>query len=273
MDAHSPPLLRVENLVKQYSAHRPFARATGFTALKGVSFTLAEKTTLALVGMSGSGKSTLASCIAFLERATSGSIWFDEQDVTRFSDKQLRNIRPKVQLVFQDPARSLNPRCTAFDVLMEPLLVQNSLPRPEREKKIADLLDRVALSQTIAQRRCDELSGGQKQRLAIARALALEPKVVILDEALSALDCSVQAQIANLLLDLQAAVGVAFVFITHDLAMAAHLSDQMIVLDRGEIVESGRPEQILRKPAYEATRALLAAGLGFPEPPENPVIA
>lgn len=273
MDAHSPPLLRVENLVKRFTAHPPFAHATGFTALDGVSFTLAEKTTLALVGTSGSGKSTLASCVALFERATSGSIWLEGQDVTAFSDKQLRDIRPKVQLVFQDPARSLNPRWTAFDVLMEPFFVQNSLPRPEREKRIVALLDRVALPQTIAHRRSDEMSGGQKQRLAIARALALEPKLIILDEALSALDCSVQAQIANLLLELQAAVGVAFVFITHDLAMAAHLSDHIIVLDRGKIVESGRPEQILRTPAHQATRALLAATSGFPEAPENPVTA
>jgi ABC-type glutathione transport system ATPase component len=273
MDAPLPPLLRVENLVKRYTAHRPFARETGFTALDGVSFTLAEKTTLALVGTSGSGKSTLALCIALLERATSGSIWFDGQDLTALSDKQVRNVRPKVQLVFQDPARSLNPRWTAFGVLMEPFFVQNSPPRPEREKKILTLLGRVGLPQTIAHRRCDELSGGQKQRLAIARALALEPKLIILDEALSALDCSVQAQIANLLRDLQAAVGVAFVFITHDLAMAAHLSNHVVVLDRGAIVESGPPEQILRTPSHEATRALLAATLGFPEPPENPVTA
>lgn len=273
MDPHSAPLLRIENLVKRYAAHRPFASATSFTALNGVSFTLAEKTTLALVGTSGSGKSTLASCIAFLERATCGSIWFDGQDVALFSDKQLRNIRPKVQLVFQDPARSLNPRWTAFGVLMEPFFVQNSVPHPEREKKLFTLLDTVALPQTIANRRCDELSGGQKQRLAIARALALEPKLIILDEALSALDCSVQAQIANLLLDLQSRASVAFVFITHDLAMAAHVSDQIIVLDHGEIVESGRPDQILRAPGHEATRALLAATPGLPGLPENPVSA
>lgn len=273
MDAHLPPLLRVENLVKRYTAHLPFAHTTGFTALNGVSFSLAEKTTLALVGPSGSGKSTLASCIALFERPSSGSIWFDGQDVTPLSDKQLRGIRPRVQLVFQDPARSLNPRWTAFDVLMEPFFVQNALPRPDREKKIAALLDRVALPENIAHRRSDELSGGQKQRLAIARALALEPKLIILDEALSALDCSVQAQIANLLLDLQATVGVAFVFITHDFAMAAHLSDHVIVMHRGEIVESGFPEQILHSPAHEATRALLAATPGFPDSPESSVRA
>jgi len=273
MDAHLPPLLHVENLVKRYSTDRPFSRATSFTALNAVSFSLAQKTTLALVGPSGSGKSTLASCIAFLERATSGSIWFEGQNVTTLSDKRLRNIRPNVQLVFQDPARSLNPRWTAFDVLMEPFCVQNSLLRPEREKKIVALLDRVALPQSIAHRRSDELSGGQKQRLAIARALALEPKMIILDEALSALDCSVQAQIANLLLDLQAAVGVAFVFITHDLAMAAQLSDRVIVLHHGEIVESGSPDQILRSPAHEATRALLAATPGFLNSPDTSVRA
>jgi peptide/nickel transport system ATP-binding protein len=271
MDGHLLPLLRVENLVKRYAAHRPFSRATSITALNGVSFSLAEKTTLAVVGPSGSGKSTLAACIALFERATTGSIWFDGQDVTSFGEKQLRDIRPKIQLVFQDPARAMNPRWTAFDVLAEPLCVQSRLPGQEREEKIFALLERVALSQKIAQRRCDELSGGQKQRLAIARALALEPKLIILDEALSALDCSIQAQIANLLLDLQNALGVAFVFITHDLAMAAQLSDQIIVLQRGEIVECGRPDQILRTPAHEATRALLAPIPDFSNSPETAV--
>lgn len=269
MDSQIPSLLRVENLVKLHTAHAPFSRAASFIAVNGVSFSLPEKKTLALVGASGSGKSTLALCIALLEPPTSGSIWFNGQDAAALSEAQLRNIRTKVQLVFQDPARSLNPRWSVFDILSEPFYVQNRFAGQARENKILALLDCVALPQKLAHRRPDELSGGQKQRLAIARALALEPKLVVLDEALSALDCSIQAQIANLLVDLQASLGVGYVFITHDLTMAAHLADQIIVLHRGEIAESGAPEQILHSPSHEATRALLAAMPHPIEPPQS----
>lgn len=259
MAAETPPILRVENLVKRYTARSPFGPSAEHLALNGVSFSIPEKTTLALVGKSGSGKSTLALSIACLERATSGSIWFNGSDVAALNDEQLRAIRPQIQLVFQDPARSLNPRWTGFDIVSEPLHLQKRFSPTECEKRVLQLLDRVAIPQKLATHRADELSGGQKQRLAIARALALEPKLLILDEALSALDCSVQAQISNLLLDLESALGLTYLFITHDLAMAAHFAHRIAVLHRGQIVESGSPAHVLRSPSHDATRSLLAA--------------
>lgn len=253
------PLLRIENLVKHYAAGRSPRPSVSPAALDGVSLSIAPQTTLALVGESGSGKSTLALCIASLEQATSGSIFFDGVDVTALSEPDRRIIRPQIQLVFQDPASSLNPRWTALEIISEPLVVQRRFTKPEHADKVLKLLDRVALPRKLASRRAEELSGGQKQRLAIARALALDPKLIILDEALSALDCSVQAQIANLLLELQSSVGLTYLFITHDFAMAAHLADQFAVMNFGRIVESGSPEKILRSPSHETTRALLAA--------------
>ena len=252
-------LLRVENLVKCYAAGRLARPGNMFAALDGVSLSIAPQTTLALVGESGSGKSTLAQCIACLEPVTSGSVWYEGVELVALSEKELRRIRPQIQLVFQDPANSLSPRLTALEIVSEPLLVQRRFNIQQRDEKSCELLDRVALPRKLAHRRAGELSGGQKQRLAIARALALEPKLIILDEALSALDCSVQAQISNLLNELQSSLGLAYLFITHDLTMAAHLADQIAVMDRGRIVESGPAEKILLSPSHEATRFLLAA--------------
>jgi peptide/nickel transport system ATP-binding protein len=253
------PLLKVENLVKHYAAGRSARSRDKLAALDGVSLSIPQQTTLALIGESGSGKSTLALCIACLEPPTSGSIWFEGIDVAALGENQQRLFRPQIQLVFQDPANSLNPRWTALDIVSEPFLVQGRFTKPDRAVRALQLLDRVAIPRKMAGRRPDELSGGQKQRLAIARALALEPKLIILDEALSALDCSVQAQISNLLLELQSSLGLTYLFITHDFAMAAHLADQIAVMDRGRIVESGLTENVLRSPSHEATRALLAA--------------
>src|SRR5580693_1399937 len=266
MDDPMQPLLKVENLGKQYPARKTADAIDNFAALDGVSFSIAPQTTLALVGESGSGKSTLALCIACLEPPTSGCIYFEGIDVTALDQNRLRLLRPQIQLVFQDPASSLNPRWTALDIVSEPFLVQQRFTKPDRAVRALQLLDRVAIPRRLAGRTAAELSGGQKQRLAIARALALEPKLIILDEALSALDCSVQAQIANLLLDLQSSLGLTYLFITHDFAMAAHLADQIAVMDRGHIVESGHAENILCSPSHEATRALLAAAPRFSEP-------
>jgi peptide/nickel transport system ATP-binding protein len=261
------PLLKVENLVKHYVAG-PSARSRDkLAALDGVSLSIPQQTTLALVGESGSGKSTLALCIACLEPPTSGSIWFEGIDLAALRENQQRLFRPQIQLVFQDPANSLNPRWTALDIVSEPFLVQGRFTKPDRAVRALQLLDRVAIPRKMAGRRPDELSGGQKQRLAIARALALEPKLIILDEALSALDCSVQAQISNLLLELQSSLGLTYLFITHDFAMAAHLADQIAVMDRGRIVESGPTENVLRSPNHEATRELLAAMPSLSEMP------
>jgi ABC-type glutathione transport system ATPase component len=253
------PLLRIENLVKYYAAVRSPRSSGDPAALDGVSLSITPQSTLALVGESGSGKSTLALCIACLEQPTSGSIFFDGTDMTALSEPNRRNIRPQIQLVFQDPASSLNPRWTVLEIISEPLVVQRRFTKAQHSDQVFKLLDLVALPRKLAARRSAELSGGQKQRVAIARAFALEPKLIILDEALSALDCSVQAQIANLLLELQSSLGLTYLFITHDFAMAAHVADQIAVMHNGRIVESGSPEKVLRFPAHEATRALLAA--------------
>lgn len=262
------PLLKVENLVKRYAAGRAARSRDELAALDGVSLSIPPQTTTALVGQSGSGKSTLALCVACLESPTSGSISFEGIDFASLDENQLRLLRPQIQLVFQDPARSLNPRWTALDIVSEPFFVQRRFTKPDRAIRALKLLDRVAIPRKLASRRAGELSGGQKQRLAIARALALEPKLVILDEALSALDCSVQAQISNLLLELQSSLGLTYLFITHDFAMAAYLADQIAVMDRGRIVESGPAENILRSPSHETTRALIAATPRFSESPD-----
>jgi len=253
------PLLRVENLAKHYAAGRSAPSKDKIAALDGVSLSIPARTTLALVGESGSGKSTLALCIACLEHATSGSIWFEGIDVAALDKNQQRLLRPQIQLVFQDPASSLNPRWTALEIVSEPFFVQGRFSKQERSDKAGTWLDRVGISRKMVSQRADELSGGQKQRLAIARALALEPKLIILDEALSALDCSVQAQISNLLLELQSSLGLTYLFITHDFAMAAQLADEIAVMDHGRIVESGPAEKILSSPGHGATRSLLAA--------------
>src|SRR6266705_4119729 len=253
------PLLKVENLEKHYENTGVLGTKKEVAALRGVSFSISARSTLALVGESGSGKSTLAFCIACLERPTSGSIIFRGEEIAARPEEEQRTVRPKIQLVFQDPARSLNPRFSALEIVSEPLLVQGQCNKREREDKARALLAQVGIPQQKALHKADEFSGGQRQRLAIARALALEPKLLILDEALSALDCSVQAQIANLLLELQSLLGLTYLFITHDLAMAVYLADEIAVMNRGRIVEHGPAERILKQPRNETTRELLAA--------------
>ena len=267
MNRDTEPLLSVENVVKQYERKILPGSGSRFVALHGVSLTILPRTTLALVGESGSGKSTLALCIACLERPTSGDIWFAGRNLATLSEAARREVRPKIQLVFQDPARSLNPRWTALAIVSEPLLIERRINHLQQAERSLALLDLVGISQKWATRRVDEFSGGQRQRLAIARALTLDPKLIILDEALSALDCSVQAQMANLLLDLQSSLGLSYLFITHDFAMAAHLADQIAVMDRGQIVESGVAEKVFCAPQHSVTRSLLAATPHFPPVP------
>lgn len=254
-----PPLLEVENLVKIYSARKLAGAREQVRALDGISFSIFGGTTLAVVGESGSGKSTLAICLACLERATSGTIRFDEKDISKFSEKDLRPVRRKIQLIFQDPASSFNPRWNVREVLTEPLALQGHLSPAEMRSRAHALLEQVGLSSCMEEKLPSELSGGQRQRLAIARALSLTPKLLILDEALSALDCSVQAQIANLLVELQHLLGTTYLFITHDLAMAAHLADEIAVMSKGRVVEQGAPDKILKQPESGITRELLAA--------------
>jgi len=253
------PFLTVENLVKHYAKRSLAGAREELRALDGVSFTIFPGTTVAVVGESGSGKSTLASCLACLESPTAGNIWFEGKDLVKLGERARRQVRPQIQLIFQDPASSLNPRWSVLDILVEPLIVQRKFKRQEMKQRANSLLERVGLSPDIVRRLPTELSGGQRQRLAIARALALEPKLLILDEALSALDCSVQAQIANLLMELQSSLGMTYLFITHDLAMAAYLADEIAVMNRGRIVEQGPAEKILKQPQHETTLRLLAA--------------
>ena len=253
------PLLEVEKLMKTYSRGRLAGAREEVRALEGVSFSIFGGTTLAIVGESGSGKSTLAFCLACLERPTSGNIQFEGKDVLELGEKELRRIRRKIQLIFQDPASSFNPRWNVLEGLTEPLALQGNLSHEEMRSRAHALLEQVDLSSSMEEKLPSELSGGQRQRLAIARALSLEPKLLILDEALSALDCSVQAQIANLLVELQNSLGTTYLFITHDLAMAAHLADEIAVMSKGRIVEQGAPDRILKQPESGITRELLAA--------------
>ena len=253
------PLVRVENLVKYYSKKKFVGSGEQVRALDGVSFSIFRGTTLAIVGESGSGKSTLAFCLACLEGPTSGNIWFEGTDLGGLKEKDRRVVRPQIQLIFQDPANSFNPRWSVLEILTEPLRVQGTLGHDEMKSRARVLSEQVGLPPRLEEKLPSELSGGQRQRLAIARALTLGPKLLILDEALSALDCSVQAQIANLLMDLQASLGMTYLFISHDLAMAGYLADEIAVMSRGQIVEQGAPEGVLTQPESRITRELLVA--------------
>lgn len=258
-DGNMQPLVEVEKLVKNYSRRRFAGPREEVRALDGVSFAISRGTTLAIVGESGSGKSTLAFCMACLEKPTSGSIRFEEKEILKLDEKDLRAIRRKTQLIFQDPASSFNLRWKVLEILAEPLVLQGTPDRDEMRSRAHVLLEQIGLSPDIEEKLPMELSGGQRQRLAIARALMLDPQLLILDEALSALDCSVQAQIANLLVELQRARGMTYLFITHDMAMAAHLADEIGVMSKGRIVEQGAPDRIVKQPKSEITRELLAA--------------
>src|SRR5260370_1505623 len=252
-------LLKAEKLVKRYAKRSLAGAREELRALDGVSFTICPGTRLAVVGESGSGKSTLASCLACLESPTTGNIWFEGKDLVKLGERARRQVRPQIQLIFQDPASSLNPRWSVLKILVEPLILRRKFKPEEMKPRANSLLERVGLSPDIVERPPTELSVGQRQRLAIARALALDTKLSLLDEALSALDCSVQAQIANLLMELQSSLGMTYLFITHDLAMAAHLADELAVMNRGRIVEQGPTEKILKQPRHETTLRLLAA--------------
>lgn len=261
-------LLSTRDLVKDFTQRRLAGGASSVRALDGITLNIASGDRISIVGGSGSGKSTLAACLACLETPTSGEIYFRGRGITEVSERDLRTIRPQVQLVFQDSASSFNPDFTILQVLEEPLRLHSRLNPDDRRSRIVELLRRVQLQDNFLSRKTAELSGGQRQRLAIARALALKPSVLILDEALSALDCSMQAQIANLLLGLLDAEDSsqqrpASIMITHDLAMAARLTDQIFVMEQGRIVESGPSKKIVTAPVREVTKSLVAAFPSF----------
>jgi ABC-type glutathione transport system ATPase component len=262
--ANMEALLTTENLVKEYrSGHLNGAKGS-VRALDQVSLAIPPGTRTAIVGSSGSGKSTLAICLACLEKPSSGAIRFQGRDLTALSESELRKVRPQIQLVFQEPAMAFNPFFTVQQIVEEPWVLQMEFDLTERHERAVKLVSRVGLSRDLLNRRSIDLSGGQRQRLAIARALALDPKILILDEAFSALDYSVQAQIANLLLDLSdrsipTTVRPAILLITHDLVMAARIADEIIVMQNGRIVESGPTRKIIETPEHATTRTLLSA--------------
>lgn len=254
-------LLDVQNLAKYFPVRRGvFQRQVGRVhAVDGISFQLAAGRTLGLVGESGCGKSTLGRTLIHLYQADQGSIHFSGQDVTRPKGDDLKMIRRDMQMVFQDPFDSLNSRHTIGQIIEEPMEVHQLYDRKERRERAEFLLRRVGLPADAYQRYPHEFSGGQRQRVGIARALALSPKLVICDEPVSALDVSVQAQVLNLLLDLQEEMNLTYLFIAHDLAVVKHVSDDIAVMYLGEIVEQGPAASVYSTPQHPYTRALIAS--------------
>jgi ABC-type glutathione transport system ATPase component len=214
---------------------------------------------MALVGESGSGKSTLARCLALLEQPDSGDIDFDGNNLLRTEPKKLRQLRPQLQLIFQDTATAFNPRFSALEVIIEPLVIQRRGTDGERRRRALDLMERAGLPPDSAHRSALAFSGGQRQRLAIARALAAEPKFLILDETLSGLDLSMQRQILDLLIELQSRAGLAYLFISHDLGLVAQIAGEVAVMFQGKIVEQGPPAELFAKPRHAHTQALVTA--------------
>jgi oligopeptide transport system ATP-binding protein len=234
-------------------------------AVDGVSFEIREGETLGLVGESGSGKSTTGYCILQLLKPTSGSVRFQGKELTELGREDIRRTRREMQIVFQDPYSSLDPRMTVGDIVAEPLVVHGVGDRKRRRNTVRELLDVVGFNPSFTNRYPHEFSGGQRQRIGIARALALNPKLIVCDEPVSALDVSIQAQILNLLKDLQRDFGLTYLFIAHDLAVVRAMSDQIAVMNRGKLVEIGPAEEVYTSPKDEYTHALLAA-VPIPDP-------
>jgi oligopeptide/dipeptide ABC transporter ATP-binding protein len=255
------PLLQVEDLHKHYPVRGGFwARTVGSVrAVAGVSFSLAAGRTLGLVGESGCGKSTLGRTLMRLEEPTAGRVQFDGRDLAHARGAELQRLRREIQMIFQDPYSSLNPRLTVGEIVREPLLVHGIGSKAEQLDRVRSLLGKVGLAADAMDRYPSEFSGGQRQRIGVARALALEPKLVIADEPVSALDVSVQSQVLNLMVRLQREMGLAYVFISHDLSVVEHVSDDVAIMYLGRIVEYGPAERVFGRPAHPYTRALLQA--------------
>jgi dipeptide transport system ATP-binding protein len=253
-------ILNAQNLTRHYNITRGvFSEAATLKAVDGASFTLDRGKTLAVVGESGCGKSTLARLVTMIEPPTSGSLNIAGKDIVGANFETLRGLRPKVQIVFQNPYGSLNPRQKIGDILEEPLLVNTKLTKASRFEKASAMMVSVGLRPEHYERYPHMFSGGQRQRIAIARALMLEPEVLVLDEPVSALDISIQAQILNLLADLQEQHNLAYLFISHDLSVVRHIADEVMVMYLGRVVEQGTRDAIFTNPNHPYTKALLSA--------------
>jgi ABC-type glutathione transport system ATPase component len=256
------PLLEVSDLVVEYPA-KGF-RATPFRALKGVSLDIRPGETVGLVGESGSGKTTLGRALLGLAPVTQGRITYDGRDISNLNRRERRGLSSEIQVVFQDPYSSLNPSMTIEQILSEPLTASGTGGK-EAKAKVQDLLDRVALPSGARSRLPREFSGGQRQRVAIARALALDPRLIVCDEPVSALDLSTQARVLDLFIEIQERTGVAYLFITHDLAVVRHISHRVAVMYRGEIVETGEGDEVTSRPEHPYTQRLFMAA-PIPDP-------
>ncbi|MET8360152.1 ABC transporter ATP-binding protein [Micromonospora sp. NPDC007208] len=268
----SENILEVKDLVKHYPVTQGvvFKKTVGqVKAVDGVSFGLRAGETLGVVGESGCGKSTLARVLMNLEKPTEGSVLYKGQDISKLSGGALRRLRRQIQLVMQDPYTSLNPRMTVGDLLGEPFEIHPEVaPRGSRRAKVRELLDLVGLNPEHINRYPHQFSGGQRQRIGIARALALRPEIIVCDEPVSALDVSIQAQVMNLLEQLQGEFGLSYVFIAHDLSVVRHLSDRVAVMYLGKIVEIGTEDEIYERPTHPYTQALLSA-VPVPDPTQR----
>ena len=263
----SDTLLRVEDLKIYYPvAGIGFGKKEFVKAVDGVTFEVKKGEVFGIVGESGCGKSTLGRGVCKLENLTSGHVYLDGEDITEYNDLRMRSVRKKVQMVFQDPYASLNPRMSVFDIIAEPLLVHHLYQdKADLEKKVLDLLHRVGLDDYHANRYPHEFSGGQRQRIGIARALAVEPSLIIADEPVSALDVSIQAQVLNLLNELKHDLDLTYIFVAHDLSVVEYISDRVGVMYLGNFVEVGEKDKIYSNPMHPYTQALLSA-VPVPDP-------
>lgn len=256
-------LLEVRNLKKYFDTPRG-----PLQAVDNISFSIEKGKTLGVVGESGCGKSTLGRTILRLQEPTSGEIWFGGQDIVKYDKKQVKALRSRMQIIFQDPYSSLNPRMTVSQAIEAPLVLQGIYKKNDREglqKKVREMMDLVGLAYRFANSYPHELDGGRRQRIGIARALALNPEFVVCDEPVSALDVSIQAQVLNLMQDLQEQMGLTYLFITHDLSVVKHLSDDIVVMYLGQLVERVKPDELFEHPMHPYTQALLSA-IPIPDP-------
>jgi len=254
-------LIRIENLKKHFPVRRGLLRTVQahVKAVDGVSFSIGEKETIGLVGESGCGKTTAGRAILKLLEPTSGQILYRQEEITNLNSDQMRPLRRKLQIIFQDPYASLNPRMTVGKIIREGLDIHNIGEKKERDAMVSEVLERVGLPRNILDRYPHEFSGGQRQRVGIARALILKPEFIVCDEAISALDVSIQAQIINLLADLKEEYGIAYLFIAHDLSVVEHISDRVAVMYLGKIVELAQTKELFSNPLHPYTRALLSS--------------